>query len=619
MKPETSGCSEAIHVSDCAKTLAAYDDHSRTVTTRTMLIDSIKFKGHRCFKNDWSGFESIKTINVIIGRNNTGKSHLLDLAEALCLQDISAIGKQKRWQFKLRGKFDEASLRTSFPFGVAGYDSRGPVIPWDNHGRFLIGNEVVWETNQSGNVEENPNPTVTQYLEKERAHFQGFDDSAYNSLKSICVKAHHPMHGKNFRRLSADRDIRPESANNNLSLSPDGTGATNIIRRYIHSASSMLSRDLIQKEILTALNEIFGRDGKFTEIEAQTHDEGESGPMNSWEIFLAEEKKGLVALSRSGSGLKTVISVLLNLLVIPRIEGKLKKTYVFAFEELENNLHPALLRRLFSYIEAYALRENALIFLTTHSSVALDLFGTSIESQIIHVSHNGESASTLTVSAHFDRTGIISELGAKPSDLLQANGIIWVEGPSDRIYINRWIELFSDGKWKEGRDYQCAFYGGSLLARVEFQTPDAANNELANLLRVNPNVVVICDSDRKTAEDGLKDRVQRICEEVKNIPRSHAWITEAKEIENYLPGSVLSKIFSSEVLPDPKQYEPVLPRSSDTETKSYLEKHTKRKTYEKMDLAIQTVPHLTKDLLLTRFDLSKEINAIIDRIASWNS
>ena len=44
-----------------------------------MIVDSIYFKGHTCFKNEWSGFDTIKPINVIIGRNNSGKSHLLDL------------------------------------------------------------------------------------------------------------------------------------------------------------------------------------------------------------------------------------------------------------------------------------------------------------------------------------------------------------------------------------------------------------------------------------------------------------------------------------------------------------------------------------------------------------
>ena len=37
-----------------------------------MNIDSIKFRGHRCFKTEWTGFECIEPVNVIIGRNNTG-------------------------------------------------------------------------------------------------------------------------------------------------------------------------------------------------------------------------------------------------------------------------------------------------------------------------------------------------------------------------------------------------------------------------------------------------------------------------------------------------------------------------------------------------------------------
>ena len=127
-------------------------------------------------------------------------------------------------------------------------------------------------------------------------------------------------------------------------------------------------------------------------------------------------------------------------LVIPDVERKEKSNFVFAFEELENNLHPALLRRLFRYVEQYAVEEQATIFLTTHSSTALDFFGTSEHAQIIRVSHDGESARANPVSKHFDRLGVVSELGARPSDLLQANGIVRVEGPSDRVYFNRWIE-----------------------------------------------------------------------------------------------------------------------------------------------------------------------------------
>jgi predicted ATP-dependent endonuclease of OLD family len=332
---------------------------------------------------------------------------------------------------------------------------------------------------------------------------------------------------------------------------------------------------------------------------------------------LGENKKGLIPLSNSGSGLKTVFLVLLNLLVIPEIMGKPKSEFTFAFEELENNLHPALIRRLFQYLEAYAVKEKATIFLTTHSSTALDLFGVSKNAQIIHVTHDGEAAKATTVSAHFDHLGVISELGAKPSDLLQANGIIWVEGPSDCIYINRWIDLYTGGKFQEGRDYQCAFYGGSLLARTQFKSSEDAEAELVNLFRVNPNIVVICDGDRTDKGKRIKDRVRRIRGEVSKIHGAHIWITNAREIENYVPGIVLEKAMGLSSLPDPTQYEIFFPRKGSPGS-SYIEARMNRKSLDKMDLAILSVPHMNKSIMEKRFEWETQMELIVDRIASWN-
>ena len=325
----------------------------------------------------------------------------------------------------------------------------------------------------------------------------------------------------------------------------------------------------------------------------------------------------MIPLSKSGSGLKTVLLVLLNLLVIPKIEGKEKSNFVFAFEELENNLHPALLRRLFRYVEQYAVEEEATIFLTTHSSTALDFFGTSEHAQIIRVSHDGESARATLVPAHFDRLEVVSELGARPSDLLQANGIVWLEGPSDRVYLNRWIELCSDDRLREGRDYQCAFYGGALLARAQFTPPDEADEELANPFQVNPNVVIVCDSDRSFRPDTLKQRVRRIREEVERIPGGHIWVTRAREIENYLPAGVLEQALGESSLPDPGQFESFFPRKK-ARRKAYIEANLKRRHLDKMELATLSVAHMTRKLMESRFDWDKQMAKIVERIESWN-
>ena len=516
-----------------------------------MRVDSVYFKGHGCFKEEWGGFDTIKPINVIIGRNNSGKSHLLDLVQTLRGGDLT----KHEWQYRFKGVLDEASLKSHLGNKrVFGGPLSGDLYP---RAQGLVGQEMTWDLGTSGGksgisnlrflpglgeaLSSSPSPSSQKELTEAWA----------SHLEPLLLQATHPFKETAFRRLLADRDIKTELSDTDLSLRPDGQGATNIIRRFLLTSREELRREVIQEELREGLNSIFEGDGHFAEIAVQVHDQ-EEDQRDQWEVYLREERKGLIPLSNSGSGLKTVLLVLLNLLVIPAIQRKEKSQFTYAFEELENNLHPALLRRFFGYLEKYALDEKATIFLTTHSSIALDAFGLSDHAQIVRVSHDGVSARTTTVPTHSGYLRILSELGARPSDLLQANGLIWVEGPSDRIYLNRWIDLHSDGDLREGRDYQCAFYGGALLARIQFMSPEDGSDELANLLRINHNFVVVCDSDRESEDSDLKLRVTRIREEVEAIEGAHIWITEAREIENYLPGSVLAKASDSPQLPDPR-------------------------------------------------------------------
>ena len=572
-----------------------------------MIVDSIYFKGHSCFKNEWSGFDTIKPINVIIGRNNSGKSHLLELVEVMCSGRFGESG----WQFRCRGVLDQNSLQRAFPHGEEHLGGPLPGNRWEQYGQRLVNVEMTWETGDKGHCHEVSLPASAVSTLR-------LGEEATNVLNTELGRAvhekKHTLTGRSFRHLFADRDIQPERQEHMSELEPDGRGASNIIRRFLLSTDPASPRETVRDELRNALNRIFGSDGCFTEILPQLH---ENEPKDHWEVYLEEARKGLIPLSKSGSGLKTVLLVLLNLLVIPRIERKEKSQFVFAFEELENNLHPALLRRLFRYIEDYAVTEQSTIFLTTHSSTSLDFFGASEHAQIVRVSHDGESASATQVSVHFDRLGVVSELGARPSDLLQANGIVWVEGPSDRVYLNGWIERCSDGRLREGRDYQCAFYGGALLARAQFTPPEAADEDLANLLMVNSNIVVVCDGDRSSESTAFKGEVKRICAQVKRIPGAHIWVTSAREIENYLPGGVLEQVLGGASLPDPGQFESFFPRKQSRQ-ESYIEKHLNRRHLDKMELATLSVAHMTRELMESRFDWKEQMATVVERIESWN-
>ena len=98
-----------------------------------MRADSVHFKGHLCFQTEWVGFDTVNPINVIIGRNNSGKSHLLDLVEALTQGNFGGQG----WRNQFRGVLDEDSLRGQFRERLSGGHLGGD--HWHHHGKLLVG------------------------------------------------------------------------------------------------------------------------------------------------------------------------------------------------------------------------------------------------------------------------------------------------------------------------------------------------------------------------------------------------------------------------------------------------------------------------------------------------
>ena len=332
----------------------------------------------------------------------------------------------------------------------------------------------------------------------------------------------------------------------------------------------------------------------FTRIYTMINNSGEH------EIYLEEEKKGGIKLSDCGSGLKTIIATLILLHVIPFITQGTK--FVFAFEELENNMHPSLERKLLFHIRDYIKnKKESVVFLTTHSNVAIDLFGNYQDAQIVRVCNDGYKSIVETVITDDAKRNLLDELGVKASDLLQANSVIWVEGPSDRIYIKKWLELFNDGeKLEEGLHYQFIFYGGALLSHYSTQ-----NDGFINLLEINKNSYVVMDSDKRFAHSRLKERVKRIKEE---MPHAH-WITQGKEIENYLPSAVLMSYFGKDL--QIKQFDLF----------SDIYKSNRHiKYFDKVQFAAEIVQNsnYTKENLSKCLDLEQQIKKLIAFIRKSN-
>ena len=198
-------------------------------------------------------------------------------------------------------------------------------------------------------------------------------------------------------------------------------------------------------------------------------------------------------------------------------------------EEPEIHLHPELLRKFFRFLAT----TNNTYFIATHSNVLLDADETTV---VYHVRHDGASSKIERSCSNEHTREILRDLSYRASDLLQTNCIIWVEGPSDRVYINKWLGLYGSD-FIEGVHYSIMFYGGACLANVTV-CDGGASGELVELLRINCNVIVVIDRDGDSSEEKLREYKRRIFDEV---GQEKCWITQGREIENYLPPALIER------------------------------------------------------------------------------
>ncbi|MCB1496039.1 MAG: AAA family ATPase, partial [Bauldia sp.] len=199
-------------------------------------------------------------------------------------------------------------------------------------------------------------------------------------------------------------------------------------------------------------------------------------------------------------------------------------------DELELHFHPRAQKRIISYLNEV---DDTHFIVATHSAACLD----AVESDILKISeHEGESVAS-NVQTNGERYRAVRDLGHSPSELIQTRYAIWVEGPSDRIYLNHWIKMIDSGL-KEGIDYSILFYGGRILSHHGF---DDVENDLVKAVSFSRDFAVLIDSDRDAPKGRLGKTKRRVEEEIVNAG-GFCWITQGREIENYIPESLLTQL-----------------------------------------------------------------------------
>ncbi len=558
-------------------------------------------KNFKSFGEEGGSFDDIQPINILIGRNNSGKSALIDAIE-LCIEKGKIFDppmharSNASLRVDIKQLLDEESLIKIFRVGAQG----GGIHARDHwaFGRQFVGQRLTRYYGPEWVPKVEAGPDLTPINPQSRGHYHD----------QLAKTVRWPFDQLRLLRVTAERDVQPENKTDQLTLAPGGRGTTNLIRAFINSVR--LPREEVEQKLLEDLNSIYRGDSIFSRIACQENDNG------IWEIYLREEAKGDIRLSQSGSSLKSVFIILCLMRLVPIVENIDWSKVVVAIEEPENNLHPSLLRRLLNFLADIRQEKGFTLVVTTHSPVGIDWSAKRSDSQIVHVKHDGHAAVSRPAISYLQGRDILDDLDIRASDILQANGVIWVEGPSDRIYLRRWIELISEGQLKEDVHYTVMFYGGKLLSRLSARAPDEIDDSIS-LLRINRNSAVIIDSDRHIRAEGkgarkrkprlaLNKTKTRIKKEIESVT-GFLWVTSGREIENYTPINVYEQIVGESA-----------PKNIDIYTK--LPEHSFLNKFKgsKIDIAHAVASKVQAQDIKTHLDLWEQLEALCSHIRRWN-
>lgn len=136
-------------------------------------------------------------------------------------------------------------------------------------------------------------------------------------------------------------------------------------------------------------------------------------------------------------------------------------------------MHPGLQRRFIETLLNAKLFPQHQYFLTTHSNHLLD---TSLEQSSISIYHFSDSlipkesdgARFLVRNVQSADFSVLYDLGVRNSSVFLANCTIFVEGITDRLYLQKYLDLYFKaypGEFKYKRDihYTFAEYAGSNI------------------------------------------------------------------------------------------------------------------------------------------------------------
>ncbi|MCC8481828.1 AAA family ATPase [Streptomyces globisporus] len=503
-----------------------------------IILPGFGLKGYRSFGADFQFSGRLGPVTLLAGQNNAGKSNFLRLLSArltgkINLQEVdrhrgseSNIGYALAfdWETELKPALEEKNWNPS-ALQTAKEIVTDPGLSRDG---------LTWVTyDLDGNMPTEQFDPIIRKIGNSRLvdacrnmnsqYYSGSEIGAGRQNIHTIIRALLPERrskGNSVITIEAFRKIQPLTDPNQPDGTVEGVGLLPRLQKLQNPPASTHDRDTARFQAINRFVKTI-LDDKTARLEVQ-HDAGTLNVHHGGRIL---------PLENLGTGVHQVI--------ILAVAATVNEDRIVCMEEPEVHLHPVYQRKFIRYL---ATETNNQYLIATHSAHLLDHQSASV----LHVRHDGQRSFLEPAITPAQLSGVCADLGYRPSDLLQTNAVIWVEGPSDRIYLNHWIRQI-DPDLIEGLHYSIMFYGGGLLNHLS--ASDEEIDDFIELRRLNRYVSIVIDSDRKSRRATINETKRRVHGEFDGeAVDGFSWITEGYTIENYIPVEIL-KAAVSEVHP----------------------------------------------------------------------